>query len=304
MKLTALQLKQAGFDDETILGFIETQRPILKQAGFSDQEINKTYGIVPKSSLAITDKELGDNPSDVYENHPPLGSKSLLEKKTDEQTKNNVEQNKAQKYQIQNKTTFDLLKDEDQKNILGKIDEAYKLFKEDNEGRVGFISNWMEDVYPNVTYDKSQFLTDRDLNVAESAMNEINNQDLLTAERTKDILTGKVGYDRENFRYTFDKDFVEAEAIRLDKEAKEKFIEEEGKKYPKILNTSYTTGPNALQMMESAKQYYGANDFEIQNFNEFFSFLSAVESDNRNIHNPNSTAAGYFQMTKVHLEQV
>lgn len=65
MKLTALQLKQAGFDDETILGFIETQRPILKQAGFSDQEINKTYGIVPKSSLAITDKELGDNPSDV-----------------------------------------------------------------------------------------------------------------------------------------------------------------------------------------------------------------------------------------------
>lgn len=298
MKLTALQLKQAGFDDETILGFIETQRPILKQAGFSDQEINKTYGIVPKSSLAITDKELGDNPSDVYENHPPLGSKPLLEKKTDEQTKNNVEQNKAQKYQIQNKTTFDLLKDEDQKNILGKIDEAYKLFKEDSEGRVGFISNWMEDVYPNVTYDKSQFLTDRDLNVAESAMNEINNQDLLTAERTKDILTGKVGYDRENFRYTFDKDFVEAEAIRLDKEAKEKFIEEESKKYPKILNTSYTTGPNALQMMESAKQYYGANDFEMQNFNEFFSFLSAVESDNRNIHNPNSTAAGYFQMTK------
>ena len=40
MKLTALQLKQAGFDDETILNFIETQRPILKTAGFSDQEIN------------------------------------------------------------------------------------------------------------------------------------------------------------------------------------------------------------------------------------------------------------------------
>ena len=35
MKLTATQLRQAGFDEETILGLIENQRPILKQAGLS-----------------------------------------------------------------------------------------------------------------------------------------------------------------------------------------------------------------------------------------------------------------------------
>ena len=296
MKLTALQLKQAGFDDETILNFIETQRPILKTAGFSDQEINNSYGVIPKSSLAIGGEELAPNPSDI--NNPPLNTKTLLDKKSEEQSRNEVIQDKVQKYQIPNKTTFDLLKEEDQKTITSRIDEAFKLFKEDGEGRVGFISSWMDQYYPNVTYDKSAFLTDRDLTVAESAVNDVNDKNLIESEIARDVITGKVGYDKENFRYTFDKDFVNAETIRLDKEAKLKFIEEEAKKYPKILNTQYTTGPNTLQLLEYTKQYFGATDVEIQNLNEFFSFLSAVESDNRNIINPNSTAAGFFQITK------
>lgn len=296
MKLTALQLKQAGFDDETIINYIDTQRPILKQAGFSDQEINKSYGLMPKTSVAVTNNELAPNPSDI--NLKPLNSKSLLEKKTEEQNKNETVNDKVNKQQLQVKTTFDLLKEEDQKNITKKIDEAYKLFKEDEQGRVGFISNWMEDYYPNVTYDKSAFLTDRDLSVAESAVNDVNDKKLIDNEIAKDVLTGKVGYDPENFRYTFDDDFAKAEAIRLDKEAKKKFIEEEGKKFPKILNPEYTTGPYSLQMAEHAKRYFGATDLEIQNFIEFFGFLSAIESDNRNIINPNSTAAGLFQITK------
>ena len=51
--LTATQLRQAGFDEETILSLIEDQRPILKQAGFSDVEINKEFGIAPTHSNSL-----------------------------------------------------------------------------------------------------------------------------------------------------------------------------------------------------------------------------------------------------------
>ena len=53
MKLTATQLRQAGFDENTVLQFIETQRPILKKAGLSDVEINDEFGIKPIISISL-----------------------------------------------------------------------------------------------------------------------------------------------------------------------------------------------------------------------------------------------------------
>jgi hypothetical protein len=297
MRLTAIQLKQAGFDDEYIKEYIQTQRPILKQAGFSDQEINKEYGVMPTTSISVNADELQKNTYSIYPNHEPLGTKSLLQTKTEEQTKNNVEQNKSIQTDQKAKTSFELLKEEDKKNISSKIEEAYKLFKEDGQGRVGYISKWMENYYPNVTYDQSAFLNDTDLSVAENAMNDVT-PNLLDGELAKDVLTGKVGYNEKELRYVFDKDFVNAEAIRVDKKSKENFIKEQEKKYPQILDTVITTGSNTLKMLETAKKSYGLSDYQVIAFNEFFSFLSAVESDNRNIINPNSTAAGFFQITK------
>ena len=43
--ITASQLKLAGFDDESIIGHINDQRPLLIQAGFSNNQIDKFYGI-------------------------------------------------------------------------------------------------------------------------------------------------------------------------------------------------------------------------------------------------------------------
>ena len=41
MKLTAIELRQAGFSDEDIELIIEDQRPMLNQAGFSNVQINQ-----------------------------------------------------------------------------------------------------------------------------------------------------------------------------------------------------------------------------------------------------------------------
>lgn len=77
MKLTATQLRQAGFDEETILSLIEDQRPILKQAGFSDVEINKEFGIAQTHSNSLLNEDMQEP---AYENQKLLGSKDEIEK--------------------------------------------------------------------------------------------------------------------------------------------------------------------------------------------------------------------------------
>jgi hypothetical protein len=49
--LTALQLTQAGFNQDQIDYWIENQRPILKAAGFTDFEINDAFKIKPKKPI-------------------------------------------------------------------------------------------------------------------------------------------------------------------------------------------------------------------------------------------------------------
>ena len=61
---------------------------------------------------------------------------------------------KMQKF-VENDTTRNG-KEENKIEIVNKIDEAYKMFKDDGEGRVGFVDNYMENYYPNVVYDKER----------------------------------------------------------------------------------------------------------------------------------------------------
>jgi hypothetical protein len=103
-----------------------------------------------------------------------------------------------------------MLKEVDQQNIVQKIDEAYKLFKDDGEGRVGFINDWMENSYPNLTYDAKQFYTNRDLTVAESAVNDTQVKDSYLDNETKRlILEGKIGFDAETNRYITNKEHLD-----------------------------------------------------------------------------------------------
>ena len=131
MKLTATQLRQAGFDEETILGLIENQRPILKQAGFSDVEINKEFGIAQTHSNSLLNEDMQEP---AYENQKLLGSKDEIEKKTDNElshtnTQNNIKNNKNNKGTIsfyykeldQLNKIIDIIKEED--SLVLKMNE-------------------------------------------------------------------------------------------------------------------------------------------------------------------------------------
>ena len=169
MKLTATQLRQAGFDENTVLQFIETQRPILKKAGFSDVEINDEFGIKPIKSNSILNTEMQDG---SYADESMLGQKTKLEHKADNSTTKDPQQDKVYSNRNKTKQTFDMLKEADQQNIINRVDQAYKLFKDDGDGRVGYINQWMDEFYPNVPYNEKQFYTNRDLTVAENIVND------------------------------------------------------------------------------------------------------------------------------------
>ena len=195
MKLTATQLRQAGFDENTVLQFIETQRPILKKAGFSDVEINDEFGIKPIKTNSILNVDMQDG---SYADESMLGQKTKLEHKADNSTTKDPQQDKVYSNRNKTKQTFDMLKEADQQNIINRVDQAYKLFKDDGDGRVGYINQWMDEFYPNVPYNEKQFYTNRDLTVAESIVNDTQlDTSRVDDEIARDVLLGKVGYDNE-----------------------------------------------------------------------------------------------------------
>ena len=286
MKITALQLSQAGFDTDTIKSYVDTQIPLLEKAGFNKKEIYNSYGIVPIKSNSLLDTDMQEDTTAITENQLPLGKKTSLMKLQDEENANTIKSNKTSdgKYNLKN-TTFDLLKNEDQAKIVNKIDEAYKLFKEDDDGRVGFIDNWMEKYYPNIAYEKEKFKGGVDLTLAESALND-EQVKLLENAQAKDAIAGNFGFNQETGRYLFDTNFEQAEDERKANEP------------VNVLHTAFSTGANSKTILEYAKQNYQFNDMQIMYLNEFMSFVSALESNNRNIYNADGSAGGLFQFRK------
>jgi len=286
MKLTALQLSQAGFDNDTIKSYVDMQVPLLEKGGFTKNEIYKSYGITETNSKALSETDMQEDTTAITNNETTLGKKTSLMKVSDIETQDTIQSNKTTdgKYNIKN-TTFELLKDENKVEITNKIDEAYKLFKEDEEGRIGFMDNYMENYYPNVVYDSSK-LKSQPLSLAESALND-EQQKTIKGLHAKDIIGGNQGYNEETGRYVFDKQYTEAEEER-------KFNEPIN-----VLHTAFTTGNNTLALLEYTKQNYGFNDMDNMYLNEFMSFVSALESDNKNIYNADGSAAGLFQFRKT-----
>ena len=73
MKLTALQLSQAGFDNDTIKSYVDMQVPLLEKGGFTKNEIYKSYGITETNSKAFSDNDMQEDTTAISEPHLPLG---------------------------------------------------------------------------------------------------------------------------------------------------------------------------------------------------------------------------------------
>ena len=289
MKLTALQLSQAGFDSDTIKSYVDMQVPLLEKGGFTKNEIYKSYGIIETNSKALSDNDMQEDTTAITENSLELGKKSNLMKASENETQDTINTSKTSdgKYNIKD-TTFDLLKEQDQERIVTKIDEAYKLFKDDEEGRLGFVDNWMEKHYSNVVYDKNKFRTNEHLSLAESALND-EQVKMMEGLQAKDVIGGNLGYLGDKKRYVFDKEYTEAEK------------ETEFNKPIKVLHTGFSTGQHSKTILESAKINLGRNDMEIMVLNEFASFSSGILSNNMNIYNHDGTKGGIFQFSKEQL---
>ena len=293
MKLTALQLSQAGFSADTVKSYVDSQVPLLEKAGFSKNEIYQSYGVT-QLNPAITDTDMQGDTTAINNQHIEMGKISSVMKKNQSDIENKVAESNVTsdgEYKIKN-LTIDKLTSDSQKDITNKISEAYKLFKTDDNGRVGHVSNYMETHYPNVIYDKKALLNNEDLSVAENVLNE-DQQALMEGVEAQDILGGNIGYNKDQKRYVFDDGFEKA----VEQTEQKLKSAKKAKKY-KILNTPNSTGEKSKSILSFASNKFGWNKLQEMHINEFVSFISALESNNRNINNQNSTAAGYFQHTK------
>ena len=112
--ITPLQLRRAGFSEESISHWVEKQRPLLKKAGFSDMEINKEYGVLVNKSNLLVNGEL-DTEANLLEEekHAPfsnkieeLNKKQIKDSDKSEQSINvEIDKNKEEKIKAVDKTS-------------------------------------------------------------------------------------------------------------------------------------------------------------------------------------------------------
>ena len=89
MKLTALQLSQAGFSADTVKSYVDSQVPLLEKAGFSKNEIYQSYGVT-QLNPAITDTDMQGDTTAINNQHIEMGKISSVMKKSQSDIENKV----------------------------------------------------------------------------------------------------------------------------------------------------------------------------------------------------------------------
>ena len=173
-RFTPLMLKQAGFNDTQVVDWIDNQRQYLKTAGFSDFDINEAYGLKQQNSKAITSKDMSSSVSDVFPQHQELGKNTALENKTNKQNENIINTNLINDNHNKNidGTNYNNLIEAEQDQISLMYENAKTLFKDNDEGKVGYVNEWFDKNLPNVDKESTKFLDDSDLTVIETLLNE------------------------------------------------------------------------------------------------------------------------------------
>jgi hypothetical protein len=276
--ITASQLKLAGFDDETIIGHIEDQRPLLVQAGFSNNQIDKFYGIERTSPHPLHDSDLNThnipvNTESTTATNEQDVSTTWAEKRAKEDsatatndTKVNNSNTKETTSPIKQGDTVNV----DQSNIVTMVDQVI-----DNPDSIAFgkTPDYNEQLYKTIA-DQNAALAKTE---AEMKANGLIYRDQLTdAERKVHARNGKKPI----------RDGVAMTVINRPTE---------DEKLP-ILNTVVTTGPSTMLVLNSLKNTQNLEDDDLATINEYLSFIAAMESSNRNIQNEAGTKGGVFQI--------
>ena len=140
--ITPLQLRRAGFSEESISHWVEKQRPLLKKAGFSDMEINKEYGVLVNKSNLLVNGELDTEASLLQEEkHAPfpnkieeLNKKQIKDSDKSEQSINvEIDKNKEEKIKAVDKTSKFEVPINDKLDELEALQSKELLVGKDND---------------------------------------------------------------------------------------------------------------------------------------------------------------------------
>ena len=303
VKVTALELRQAGFSDEDIIGHIEEQRGMLNKAGFSNNEINKFYGLKSNKPLISDDQILGDSiqqkgdkPDNIIDPNKTLAQI-------------NVEANKVTaKDNIVVGTENRIDTEETVTNIntvkTPTVGDAIVNGEEGPDGAEVPTPNGDTPDYNTTLYEN---IAKRDKDVAEkyAEMAEkglIFYDDLTDAEKVDVDMYNNLPFQAQQFAPP---PTVKRMVDGVEKELAVDFRKRPQDKIPKnqtILNTTVTTGAASKGILDYMKNDLGLEDDDIATFNEAISFMATVESGNRNIDNEDGTKGGVFQLQKAEME--
>ena len=134
---------------------------------------------------------------------------------------------------------------------------------------------------------------DKDNQPDETSVLSVEQENTLANLEAKEIITGKTDnkFSAAVYNKQSQKIFLEEKEKKLVKELKE------GKFEYYILNTPLTTGAATRKMLSWAMEHYGWDEKTANIWNTYISFISAIESNNRNVYNKSGNAKGLFQFT-------
>lgn len=317
--ISATQLRQAGFDEKTVVGYINEQRPLLQKAGFSNVQINNHFGITPTENNIIPASELETNAlqeSDgtivepqVIDQNQTLAAKRI-EAGTLQPSSNlavdpplaaAVEQQKESLLTEGSEPSEDsLIKPPAQADTMGDnvIEDTDAPPPDTPDYNTALYEQIAErqaetDAYRKKLLDKGLIaysdLTQEEKDTYDSVVNIPMRGGFVGAEEVfGDMLSVTRTIDGEEVKLRVDTRPAPAE------------------KYEKvtILNTTVTTGPTSQALLSHTAKKYALEADDIATLNEGMSFISALESDNRNIYNEFDTKAGVFQIPIAEMESL
>lgn len=286
-KVTALQLKQAGFTDDEVIGYINEQRPALNQAGFSNSAINSFYGVEPIEPI-VTEQNIDPNQDGVQN----VQNSALADDKSQTLSEKTVKAGEALNTGNETVTATDQTIVDENQSKLASTDENVshetsidQIIDDEVDGKPipenKDTPDYNQTLYNTIAETNAQ----KDAKAAEmKANNQIYYEDLSDGE--------KMIYNRNRRgpkRTLEDGTTVTMSVIRKPKAETEKI---------QVLNTPVTTGPSSKAMLSIAKGTLGLEDDDVSTLNEAISFIAAIESDNRNINNEDGTKGGVFQIKR------
>lgn len=287
--MTALQLRQAGFPDEFVLDFIEDRRPLLKQAGFTDTQINDHYG-VEQPYRGAYENTLNDHEASqavlTGEQHNNAGAESFAETLAKEK-----------------------------KSLTTKKNAEVSLLQDDGQD-VKIESGGEETAITNkVNVEASSVLDNAEVESSENAdpmaktlfeTSSLGNQELLNNVNTEiknATEDGVMFYEdlTEGQRRIYNRNRKMPEGITKILRKDQDGVTSQEKDKIGVLHTGYTTGRYTVNYQEKliadgTTDYLGA-----KTINEYASFVANFESGNANIINDDNTKSGIWQLTNEEL---